>query len=172
MAQARIGQDFLTQYCKRCLVLGIHLVINHHMAMHYYDMIKRFGPVYGWWLFAFERFNGLLEKVKLNGHDGGRMEVTLLRNWVQSHLLYELLLSLPEDAHELERKIINEIITNEGKRGGMMTQIAILQGEANNGRVHLCSCTKYMANTFHHLRVVGHCCIVLLLFPLSLLSFL
>jgi hypothetical protein len=133
MAQARIGQDFLIQYCRRCIALGINLVINHHLAMHYYDMIKRFGPVYGWWLFAFERFNGMLEKVNLNGHDGGRMEVTLLRNWVQTHLLYELLLSLPDDAHELEHKILNQIIKDEGKRGGMVTQIAILRGEASAG---------------------------------------
>ena len=134
MAQARIGQDFLCQYCKRCLTLGIHLVINHHLAMHYAPMIKQFGPIYGWWLFAFERFNGMLEKVNLNGHDGGRMEVTLLRNWVQTHLLYELLLSLPDNAHELEHKILDQIIRDEGrKRGGMVTQIAIFRGEASAG---------------------------------------
>jgi hypothetical protein len=31
--------------------------------MHFVDMLKHFGPVYGWWLFAFERFNGMMEKI-------------------------------------------------------------------------------------------------------------
>jgi hypothetical protein len=115
------------------LALGIHLVINHHLAMHYEDMIKLFGPIYGWWLFAFERFNGLLEKVKHNGHDGGRMEITLMRNWVQTHLIYELLISLPADAHPLERKFLDQIIRDEGRqRGSMMTQIALFRSQTSS----------------------------------------
>jgi hypothetical protein len=75
----------------------------------------------------------MLEKVNLNGHDGGHMEVTLLCNWIQTHLLYEYLLALPEDAHDLERKILNQIVKDEGKRGGMATQIAVFQSEASAG---------------------------------------
>ncbi|KAG2361469.1 hypothetical protein BDR07DRAFT_1287195 [Suillus spraguei] len=56
MSQARLGQSFLSQYCLRCLDLKIHLMINHHASMHIADMIKMFGPVYSWWLFAFEHF--------------------------------------------------------------------------------------------------------------------
>ncbi|KZT22551.1 hypothetical protein NEOLEDRAFT_1157685 [Neolentinus lepideus HHB14362 ss-1] len=104
MAEARLGHDFLVQYCKHCLRLGIHLVINHHLAMHYVDMIKLFGPIYGWWLFAFKCLNGMFEKVNHNGYDGGCMELTLMRNWVQTQLLYELLLGLPPSAHDLERE--------------------------------------------------------------------
>lgn len=134
MAQAHVGQEFLRQYCLRCLDLGIHLVINHHLAMHYEDMIKLFGPIYGWWLFAFERFNGMLEKVNHNGHDGGRMELTLLRNWVQTHLIYKYLISLPADAHDFERKFLDDLIKDEGRqRGSMMTQMAIFRSEASTG---------------------------------------
>ncbi|KZT25039.1 hypothetical protein NEOLEDRAFT_1156520 [Neolentinus lepideus HHB14362 ss-1] len=130
MAEARLGHDFLVQYCKHCLRLGIHLVINHHLAMHYVDMIKLFGPIYGWWLFAFERLNGMFEKVNHNGHDGGRMELTLMRNWVQTQLLYELLLGLPPSAHDLERRLLHRYILSEASsRGSMMTQIAIAASE-------------------------------------------
>ncbi|KDQ50102.1 hypothetical protein JAAARDRAFT_63386 [Jaapia argillacea MUCL 33604] len=98
MAQARIGQEFYTLFCCRLISLNVHLITNHHMGMHYVDMIKLFGPVYGWWLFGFERFNGMLEKVNHNGHNGRQMELTLLQNW----------------------------ILNEGRtRGSMMTQLAI-----------------------------------------------
>ena len=104
--------------------------------MHYHKFIKLFGPIYGWWLFAFERFNGMLEKVKLNGHDGGRMELTLMRHWVMTHLLYEYLLALPDDAeYDEERAYIDQVIRQEGQEthGGMMTELAMYQAEASIG---------------------------------------
>ncbi|KAH0579131.1 hypothetical protein H2248_003284 [Termitomyces sp. 'cryptogamus'] len=61
LSQAQLGQDFLLKFCHACIDL-------------------KFGPVYGWWLFAFELFNGMLEKINHNGHDGGKMKVTLLCN--------------------------------------------------------------------------------------------
>ncbi|KAF5380388.1 hypothetical protein D9615_004710 [Tricholomella constricta] len=137
LSQARLGQEFLVQFCHACLGLGISLVINHHLSTHFFDMIRRFGPIYGWWLFAFERFNGMLEKVNHNGKDGGKMEVTLLRNWAQTQLIYELLLSLPPTAHDLEREMIEQVIESEArKRGTMMTQIAIFRSEAETADYH------------------------------------
>ncbi|KAF9458867.1 hypothetical protein BDZ94DRAFT_1330629, partial [Collybia nuda] len=127
MAQAHIGQDFILQYCRDLKKLRIHTTINHHLARHYLKFIKLFGPVYGWWLFAFERFNGMLEKVKHNGHDGGRMELTLMRSWVMTHLIFEYLLALPEDDNNLEKGYIDMIIRTEARenRGGMMSDLAV-----------------------------------------------
>jgi hypothetical protein len=139
MDQAKAGQMYLANYCQRMILLGAPLTINHHIAMHFSSMIKIFGPIYSWWLFAFERFNGMLEKVNHNGHDGGQMELTMLRNWVQTHLIYELLLGLPPDASPHERRLVERIINTEAskERGGMMTQIAIFRGEASADRVSL-----------------------------------
>ena len=136
MSQAHTGQDFISQYCKALKALRIHTTINHHLSTHYHKFIKLFGPIYGWWLFAFERFNGMLEKVKLNGHSGGRMELTLMRYWVMTHLLYEYLLVLPDDEeHQEERMYIDHIIQQEGRdsRGGMMTELAMYRAEASIG---------------------------------------
>ncbi|KAG2129521.1 hypothetical protein BD769DRAFT_1627963 [Suillus cothurnatus] len=114
MAQARTGQSFLAHYCLECLQLRIPLTINHQASMHTADMIKKFGPVYAWWLFAFEQFNGMLECVHHNGHDGGWIELTLLWNW------------------------INRIIKVQAQdRGSMMTQIAVYQSEAAEDNVRL-----------------------------------
>jgi len=75
-----------------------------------------------------------MEKVKHNGHDGGQMEVTLLRNWVQTQLIYKLLLSLPANAHVQERVMLDCIIESEGRqRGSMMTQIAIFRSKVDTG---------------------------------------
>ncbi|KAJ2926230.1 hypothetical protein H1R20_g10867, partial [Candolleomyces eurysporus] len=137
MAQAAIGQQYLKRYCLQMLELGVVLTINHHLAMHFCTMIKLFGPVYAWWLFAFERFNGLLKRVNHNGHDGGRIELTLMRNWVQAHLLYELLLQLPEDTPDEECALIHQIVKNDAERGGMAVEIAIFCAEASIDSISL-----------------------------------
>ena len=78
MSQAHSRQEFLCKYLQACLMLSINLVINHHMSIHYLTMFKLFSHVYAWWLFTFERFNGMLEWVKINGKDGRGAELTLL----------------------------------------------------------------------------------------------
>ncbi|GBE87684.1 hypothetical protein SCP_1103610 [Sparassis crispa] len=139
MSQAQIGQDFLTQYNRKMQELGVDLTINNHLSTHFAKFIKLFGPVYGWWLFAFERFNGMFERVNTNGHDGGRMELTLMRHWIQCHLIYEYLLALPPEAHSKEREYVERVIKSEGRsqRGGMMTELAIYRSEATTDRVKL-----------------------------------
>ncbi|KAG8724041.1 hypothetical protein FRC11_002216, partial [Ceratobasidium sp. 423] len=67
----------------------VALLPNHHWAMHYEAAFKCFGPAYAWWVYAFERFNGLLQKVNLN-YQEGKMEFTLMQFWVRMHRLYEL----------------------------------------------------------------------------------
>jgi hypothetical protein len=139
MSQAHAGQTYLANYCQRLLLLGVSLTLNHHIAMHFASMIKFFGPVYAWWLFAFERFNGMLEKVKNNGHDGGKIELTMLRHWVQTHLVYELLLGLPAEASQHERNLLNRLINTEAsrERGTMMTELAIFRSEASIDSISL-----------------------------------
>ncbi|KAF9226427.1 hypothetical protein BS17DRAFT_765413 [Gyrodon lividus] len=73
MAQVQVGQMFLSQYCLHCLQLGVHLTINHHASMHISAMRKQFGPVYSWWLFAFEHFNALEHVIKAQASDCGAM---------------------------------------------------------------------------------------------------
>jgi len=77
----------------------------------------------------------MLERVHHNGHDGGRMELTLMRNWVQTHLIYEYLLALPPDTSPFEHEQIHRIIKVQAQtnRGSMMTQIAVYQSEAAEG---------------------------------------
>ncbi|EEB92189.1 hypothetical protein MPER_09337, partial [Moniliophthora perniciosa FA553] len=65
----------------RQISMRAELSINHHLAMHFGDMFKLYGPVYAWWLFAYERFNGMFEQVKLNGHGGGAIEHPPMRYW-------------------------------------------------------------------------------------------
>lgn len=90
MSDVQQGQRYIQLHCQELLRLGVHLLPNHHLSMHYSDIFRRFGPAYVWWLFAFERFNGDQESVNINGRGGGEVEMTLIRNWVSKHRLFEL----------------------------------------------------------------------------------
>lgn len=81
----------LRMYCRLRLLYGIPLVISHHLAARHYPIFyKYYGPGYAQWLFAFETFNGEMERFNTNGHGGGEMETTLLRNWIRRQLIFEL----------------------------------------------------------------------------------
>ncbi|KAJ9123524.1 hypothetical protein QFC24_003739 [Naganishia onofrii] len=42
--------------------------VNLHFLSHLPDDIARYGPVYSWWLFNYERMNKFLKSVNSNGH--------------------------------------------------------------------------------------------------------
>ncbi|KAF6762530.1 hypothetical protein DFP72DRAFT_987053 [Ephemerocybe angulata] len=122
MAQAAVGQQYL-------------LSINHHLAMHFEPMIWLFGPVYAWWLFVYEHFNGMLEKV-------------------QTHLIYELFLSLPEDASPYERELLGCIIKAEGQ-GSMLHNITVFQSEESVNSVRLPKRLPKHPISVHHYSIPG-----------------
>ena len=53
--------------------------INTHLHLHYSNCYKDYGPCYGYWLFSFERYNGLLGKYHTNRIS---IEIQLMRNFV------------------------------------------------------------------------------------------
>ena len=57
-----IADGLLVQFCKRlCRIYGANaLTPNCHMHCHLVTCIKNFGPLHSFWLFPFERYNGIL----------------------------------------------------------------------------------------------------------------
>jgi len=43
---------------------------SHHNALFIGEMLLRFGPVHGWWMFPFERVIGLLQQININSKMG------------------------------------------------------------------------------------------------------
>lgn len=46
------------------------IVPNHHLSLHLTECLRNFGPVYSWWSFPFERYNGIMQRIKNNGKHG------------------------------------------------------------------------------------------------------
>ncbi|KIJ59512.1 hypothetical protein HYDPIDRAFT_100577 [Hydnomerulius pinastri MD-312] len=144
------GQTYLQLYCQGLQALGVHQTINSHLAMHYSVVFRQYGPAYATWLFGFERFNGVLESVNLNGHSGGEMEYSLARDWIEKHRLYELAISLPDGASDKERKLIGgsvfpPLLTEKKK----FTDLRALQLPQVYGML-----VTFLREQFHDLNVV------------------
>ncbi|OAD68012.1 hypothetical protein PHYBLDRAFT_163549 [Phycomyces blakesleeanus NRRL 1555(-)] len=77
---------------------------NMHLHLHLKEMIEDFGPIYGFWLFSFERYNGVLKGFETNQKSGFKntymkrfLESSYNGNFCQGHLrnvTSSLLLSL------------------------------------------------------------------------------
>lgn len=75
--------------CQSWARMLCHLTPYFHILMHLIIWILWLGPVYGWWTYPFERYNGFLSGIRHNGHPG-ELEATMMRSWVKLHLIYDL----------------------------------------------------------------------------------
>ena len=55
---------------------------NMHMQLHIKDCILDFGPVYGFWCYSFERYNGILGQYQTNNKS---ITVQLMRKFLEHH---------------------------------------------------------------------------------------
>lgn len=75
--------------CQAWAQMLCHLTPYFHLVTHLSLLICFFGPIYAWWVFAYEHFNGFLSKIKHNGHTG-ELECTMMRSWTKLHLVHDL----------------------------------------------------------------------------------
>ena len=76
---------------------GSHRVMpNMHYHTHIVDCILDYGPVFGFWLFSFERYNGIMTSFPTNQKN---VEVQLMRRFVRNTSWTDL--SLPTDIDEI-----------------------------------------------------------------------
>ena len=62
---------------------------NMHMHLHLRDCLLHYGPVYAFWCFSFERFNGILGSYHINNHC---ITVQVMRKFVS----FQQIKSMPE----------------------------------------------------------------------------
>ena len=88
------GHKFLLEFCTRFQELyGSHRVTpNKHLHMHIADCIRDYGPVYSFWLFSFERYNGLLGNFRTNQRS---VELQLMRRFLSDMQIH--VLQLPDE---------------------------------------------------------------------------
>ena len=77
------ARDLIHQFFSSAETLfgSTFLTLNTHLHLHLHDVLKDYGPCYGYWLFSFERYNGLLGKYPTNQCS---IEIQLMRHFVQN----------------------------------------------------------------------------------------
>ena len=86
----KVADLLLLQFCKRVKnVFGSQFITpNMHMHLHLSDCLKDYGPLHAFWLYSFERYNGLLGKQPTNNRS---IEIQLIKCFVRDNIHLDML---------------------------------------------------------------------------------
>ncbi len=90
MIDITVSDLLLLRFGKQvCELFGYRFITpNMHMHCHLAECLKDYGPLHAFWLFSFERYNGLLGKQPTNNH---AIELQLLNRFNNDNLRLDLL---------------------------------------------------------------------------------
>ncbi|OAD69116.1 hypothetical protein PHYBLDRAFT_172369 [Phycomyces blakesleeanus NRRL 1555(-)] len=79
--------QLLGEFGKKCEILygESSITPNMHLHMQLHESMLDFGPVYAFWLYSFERYNGKLKNIKTNRRNCP--EVTLMRVFLEKSFI-------------------------------------------------------------------------------------
>ena len=82
--QIQEADTLLIEFCETFETLygQEHCTINLHLHGHLCECLRDFGPIYAFWLFPFERLNGVLGSFHTNCHD---IPLQLMRRYIRLH---------------------------------------------------------------------------------------
>ena len=78
---------------------------NMHLHCHLFECMQDYGSVYGFWLFLFERYNGILGSIPTNHKD---IEVQLMNKFLETDRLHSLEHEMPKEFSKIFRPLCNE----------------------------------------------------------------
>jgi hypothetical protein len=84
---------------------------NMHMHGHLKDVIKDYGPIQEFWLFSFERFNGILGNQPSNNKNIGPQ--LMQRFFLKDNMAQSFLYSNPDDFHDAFQPLLESVCTSK-----------------------------------------------------------
>jgi len=77
-----LADQYLLMFCRKFQALygPESCTPSKHLHLHLKDCVLDYGPVYSFWLFAFERFNGILGAYNTNNRN---IEVQIMREFLR-----------------------------------------------------------------------------------------
>lgn len=94
--EIKLADAYLLQFCTKIVALYGQEVItpNMHLHCHLKNDLFNYGPVYGYWLFSYERYNGILEHFPSNNRS---FEIFMMKRFLREFTLHSSLYYLPDD---------------------------------------------------------------------------
>ena len=108
LTHVKLADALLLQFCRRVeRMYGPSVVTpNMHLHAHIEQCILDYGPVYNFWLFGFERYNGILESFPLNNRC---VEIQFMQRFTRETFLYSS--SLPQQYESDFHDILSSLVT-------------------------------------------------------------
>ena len=103
-----VSDTLLMRFCRRtCQIYGHDVATpNMHMHAHLASFVKDYGPIHAFWVFSFERYNGLLGKQPNNNK---AIEIQLMRRFLRDGMHLDLLQGgKSQDLHETFYDIVGK----------------------------------------------------------------
>ena len=115
-ADLQTAHEYLLKFCKRCEVLyGKSLITpNMHLHCHLKECVLDFGPIYSFWCFSFERFNGLLGMYPTNKRN---IEIQMMNRFYRDSAVTSF--TFPEECTELFQSSIQSLNKSLAQRGSL-----------------------------------------------------
>lgn len=82
---------------------------NMHLHMHIFNCIKDYGPIYSFWLFSFERYNGMLGSYRTNQRS---VELQIMHRFMSDLQIHDL--AIPEGQYSITRQDLDFLLTGDG----------------------------------------------------------
>ena len=109
-ARALLAHTYILNFCKGLEQLyGKHRVTpNMHLHTHLVDYILDYGPVYSFWLFSFERYNGIKGDYGTNQRS---VEIQLMRKFTSNQFVKDL--PLPTEFQEQFKPVMERLVSRQ-----------------------------------------------------------
>ena len=105
-ARVELAHSYILKFCRN---VEQHygrkrITPNMHLHTHLLDCILDYGPVYSFWLFSFQRYNGILGEYGTNQRS---VEVQLMRKFYSDQFVKDI--PLPSEFQEIFQPIFNRL---------------------------------------------------------------
>ncbi len=121
MENAKLGDALLLQFCRRTeRLFGKNCITpNMHLSCHLYECIVDYGPLHGFWCFAFERYNGILGAMPNNNRN---IEPQLMQRFLRDNLSLTFA-SFEDDEISQELRLLLPKLTHTGSLADTVSSI-------------------------------------------------
>lgn len=119
-ARAELAHTYILKFCRNIeQYYGRNRITpNMHLHTHLLDCILDYGPVYSFWLFSFERYNGILGEYGTNQRS---VEVQLMRKFCSDQFVKDI--PLPSEFQEIFQPIFNRLTPKQA--GTIQEQVTV-----------------------------------------------
>lgn len=159
LSEVERGDELLLSFCEtfESLYGKEHCTINMHLHAHLADCICDFGPVYSFWLFSFERLNGILGSYHTNCHD---ISLQLMRRFTS--VTFYSIHNWPVEYKEELYPLISEHYYSDGSLQSVSFELVMQECKVDNVKelppVHELGWELHQKNSLQQLDAVnfGH----------------